>query len=510
MGSAVIERIYLKDYLSFDELELKFGSGLSVFTGVSGAGKSVLMGAILSVFGYKDSDARLIEADVECKLGLDEFGIEEDSINCFKLLKDKSTRYFINNQSISKKNLNLIANRHLKYLSAKDIEEFENSRLIGILDILASKKSKNYSENLAKFKEKFNEFITLKKELDKINEEEKKIDELKEFAKFEIEKIEQINPKIGEFDELNSIKKRLSKKDKIQEAWSKAEMIFAYEKAVIDALNISDIDSGFFSDALNELKIAKSSVDFDEFEGLDIEELLDRIESLNGLIKRYGSIEECLEILQKRKAELAHYENIEFQKSDLSMKFTRLLSELENISNTITKERSKSVKELETMVNGYLKDLYMDRVDINLNSKNMDINGADLVDINLNSSNLKTLSSGEINRLRLAFIASEAKISGLGGGVLILDEIDANLSGKEAMSIANVLIELSNLYQIFAISHQPQLSSKAHHHFLVQKDAKGSSVKELNIDERVMELSRMISGESITQEATEFAKKLLI
>ena len=65
MGSAVIERIYLKDYLSFNELELKFGSGLSVFTGVSGAGKSVLMGAILSVFGYKDSDARLIEADVE-------------------------------------------------------------------------------------------------------------------------------------------------------------------------------------------------------------------------------------------------------------------------------------------------------------------------------------------------------------------------------------------------------------------------------------------------------------
>ena len=78
------------------------------------------------------------------------------------------------------------------------------------------------------------------------------------------------------------------------------------------------------------------------------------------------------------------------------------------------------------------------------------------------------------------------------------------------MSIANVLIELSSLYQIFAISHQPQLSSKAHHHFLVQKDIKGSTAKELNMDERVMELSRMISGESITQEATEFAKKLLL
>ena len=78
------------------------------------------------------------------------------------------------------------------------------------------------------------------------------------------------------------------------------------------------------------------------------------------------------------------------------------------------------------------------------------------------------------------------------------------------MSIANVLIELSSLYQIFAISHQPQLSSKAHHHFLVQKSPKGSTAKELNMDERVAELSRMISGESITQEATEFAKKLLL
>ena len=351
MGAPVIERLYLKDYLSFDELELKFGNGLSVFTGVSGAGKSVLMGAILSVFGYKDSEARLIEADVECKLGLDEFGIEEDDINCFKLLKDKSTRYFINNQSISKKKLNLVASRHLKYLSARDITEFENSRLLNLLDILASKKSKNHNQNLIKFKEKFGEFLSVKKDLDKINEEEKKIDELRDFAKFEIEKIEQVSPKVGEFEELNAIKKRLSKKDKIEEAWSRAEAIFAYEKAVMDALHISEIDSGFFSDALNELKIARSSVDFDEFEGLDIEEILDRIESLNALIKRYGSIEECLEILKKRKSELAHYENIEFQKSDLVSKFTKLSNELKSSSEAITKERCKAIKELETMIN---------------------------------------------------------------------------------------------------------------------------------------------------------------
>ena len=87
-------------------------------------------------------------------------------------------------------------------------------------------------------------------------------------------------------------------------------------------------------------------VDFDEFEGLDIEEILDRIESLNALIKRYGSIEECLEILKKRKSELAHYENIEFQKSDLVAKFTKLSNELKSSSEAITKERFKAIKEL--------------------------------------------------------------------------------------------------------------------------------------------------------------------
>lgn len=93
--------------------------------------------------------------------------------------------------------------------------------------------------------------------------------------------------------------------------------------------------------------------------------------------------------------------------------------------------------------------------------------------------------------------------------MLILDEIDANLSGREAMSIASVLEMLGQSYQIFAISHQPQLSSKAAHHFLIEKKGEISSVRELSKDEREHELARMISGEHVSQEAKDFAKKLL-
>jgi len=92
---------------------------------------------------------------------------------------------------------------------------------------------------------------------------------------------------------------------------------------------------------------------------------------------------------------------------------------------------------------------------------------------------------------------------------LILDEIDANLSGKESMSVAKVLKILSQKYQIFAISHQPQLSSQADSHFLVTKEEGVSMVKLLNKDERIVELARMVSGEEVSGEATQFAKKLL-
>ena len=130
--------------------------------------------------------------------------------------------------------------------------------------------------------------------------------------------------------------------------------------------------------------------------------------------------------------------------------------------------------------------------------------------MSLNETALKNLSSGELNRLRLAFIASESKITGGGEGVIILDEIDANLSGKEAMSIANVLLNLAEFYQIFSISHQPQLSSKANAHFLVEKRGEISNVRELKSEERVSELARMISGERITEEAINCARNLLV
>ena len=119
---------------------------------------------------------------------------------------------------------------------------------------------------------------------------------------------------------------------------------------------------------------------------------------------------------------------------------------------------------------------------------------------------MQTLSSGEYNRLRLAVLAVENKKD---GGILLLDEIDANLSGEESEGVAKVLKKLSSTYQVFAISHQPHLPSYADVHFLVKKGEEKSGMIALDREGRVKEIARMISGSTLTPEALEFANKKL-
>lgn len=504
----MIESIYIKENLGFKEAKLELDKGLTVFTGLSGAGKSVLFKAILSSFALCDSEAKMVEIILDDKINLEDFGIQSEEICVFKLLKDKNTRYFINNQLISKKNLNTLSKSFVKYLSAKENNEFENERLINLLDFMEMKENLEFENFKKDFANSYKKFLENKNKLEKIQEEEKKVEELKEFTSFEINKIETINPKFGEFEELMKLKKKLSKKDKIEAAWLKASRIFDLESCVIEALHISECDSAFFSECLNELRIIWENQSLDEID-FDIEEVLDRIEKLSSLINKYGSIEECLEILEQKKADLNHYENLSFEKKELEANVLKIKEELDKKSSELSKIRQKRIKELEVLLNHYLQKLYMKDLKLNLKEIALNVLGKDELSVDINEANLKNLSSGEINRLRLAFIAAECKITNEASGIIFLDEIDANLSGKEAMSIAEVLKELADFYQIFAISHLPQLSSKASNHFLVEKKTNESTVRKIDKEERVRELARMVSGENITQEALEFTRTLL-
>ena len=507
----MIERFYLKDYLSFKEAELELSTGLVVFTGPSGSGKSILMNSILSSLGGGSCEAALCESSVTWDIDAEEIGIENDDINVFKHIKKEKSRYFVNNQSLSKKAISKVASSYLRHLSLKDFSDFENENLLSILDNRASLKSKSIFKLLANYKNIYVEYIKVKKELLEIEDEEKKIVELKEFAAFEIKKIEDVNPTAGEDEELLEIKKELSRKEKVLESLESAMEIFNHEHLVSSALDTLDIDSSFFDDTMNELRSVfdTASEKFSALDDVDIENVLNRIEEISTLKRRYGSVEEALVYKERKKEELAKYENIEIAKSDLKDRYEKLSSDVQDLATKVSHIRNKELSSLQNSLNKYLKDLYLREAQVNLESTEYSVLGCDTLSIKLNNTELQKISTGEFNRLRLAILTLKSEFMSKNGGVLMLDEIDANLSGEESMSVAKVLKKLSKYFQIFVISHQPQLTSMGDQHFLVYKDGNISKTKELNFDEKVDEIARIISGESISNEAKKFAQELL-
>ncbi|WP_198305190.1 AAA family ATPase [Arcobacter vandammei] len=508
----MINRVYIKNCLSFEEVNLEFGKGLNIFSGPSGAGKSILMQEILSLFAFNDVKSELSELEFSNSSFEDEaYGISINDDLIIKNIKKEKARYFLNNQVISKKNLQNISSKLIKQLNLKDTSDFESQKIIGFLDRLSTKNSIEFKELKYSFDSKYKEFSNIRKELEKLYEDEKKIEDLKEFARFEIAKIEEIDPKEDEYERLNSIKKSLAKKEKIEKAINKASAIFELNSSVNDLLNLLEVDSSFFDEAMNELNnvFEKSSDSLSELEDINIEEVLNRIEKISALQKRFGSIKEALEYKEEKKKELESYMNISFSKTKLEKEYKILEDEINDLAKNISTFRQNSLILLEDRINHYLKFLYLNNAKIELNNKTLDSFGIDEVHFELNQVSLNTISSGEYNRLRLALLSAISEFDIGENGVLFLDEIDANLSGKESDAISKVLITLSKNYQIFAISHQPQLTSSANQHFLVDKKDGVSIVRLLNNNEKITEIARMISGESVTNEAIEFAKNLL-
>ena len=505
----MIERFYLRDFLSFKEAEMEFQKGLVVFTGPSGSGKSILMSSILASLGLDEAKAGLSEATINFPMPLEAIGIEEDDTTVFKQIKKEKVRHFINNQSISKKVLLNLSNGFVRHLSLRDYSDFKNENLLELIDLFCVESDKKHSQRLQQYKEKFSHLSTIKKELIKITEEEKKVLELREFAQFEISKIEAISPLENEDEELMQIKKELSKKEKIEEAISRAEELFNYENSVSSSLELLDINSSFFDDAMNELRahFEASKERLAELGECNIEEILTRIEQISELKHRYGSVEEALNYKLQKQKELQHYESLDEQKEALSKEINALEKDVLSQAEIISSYRQKALKKILLSFNEFLKQLYLRPANISLLKDELGVHGLDKVEVELNGTALQKVSSGEFNRLRLALLAVKS-LQVNEGGILMLDEIDANLSGEESMSVAKVLSHLAKDYQIFVISHQPQLTSQADQHFFISRD-KFSEVRVLENEERVSEIARMISGDKITEEAISFARGLM-
>jgi len=503
----MINRVYIKDLLGFNKINLSFDRGLVVITGPSGAGKSVFMGSILANFGLANQEAKLCEVELSRPKSLNSelFELEDEII--IKAIKKDRARFFLNEQNISKKALKELFGRYVSYISVRDKSGFESEELLSLLDSYI--KDSKFKKLKSRYEISYKEFIEKSKELKEIEEKIKASSDRLEFLKFEIEKIEKINPKDGEYEELLKIKKQLSKLDKINEIAQDIGSIFNYEDSIYELFSMLDKDASYFSDAMNNLRADIEDIEAlsDDLADINIEEVLDRLQDLDALSKRFGSINEALDYLNQKREELASFETIQEDLSELKDSINTLNKTLVKDAKEISSFRKKSAKSIEKELAKYLKELKLPAIEFNFKETTLNFLGVDEITVSMGEVSVAHLSGGEFNRVRLALLTVSANETS--EGVIILDEIDANVSGDESIAIANMISRLSKSFQIFAISHQPHLSSKANNHILITKNSNKSSAKILNTEQRVNEIARIIGGENFNKESLEFAKKLL-
>lgn len=259
----------------------------------------------------------------------------------------------------------------IKYLSLRDTSDFKSETLIEFLDRYANKNFTEFKGIKTDFDTRYKEFIETEKSLAKLKEDEKNLEDLKEFARFEIAKIEEINPKENEYEELNLLKKALAKKEKIEVASKKASIILENVSSVNELLELLEVDSNFFDEAINEFTniLEKANDTLSDLEEIDIEETLNRIEKISALLKRFGSIKECLEYKEQKQKELENYNNISYKKDELEQNYSKLNEIVTNLAGKISEFREKSVENLEKSVNYYLEFLYLNSVKISLKIK---------------------------------------------------------------------------------------------------------------------------------------------
>ncbi|MDE5816555.1 MAG: DNA recombination protein RecN, partial [Helicobacter sp.] len=354
----MIREILIKNSPVFKEIHLELSSGFNAFSGASGVGKSILMESILALFGHKDSNASVIEAHFDRALELEDWGIESEDETILSILKKDKTRYFINSQSLSKNRVIDITSGFVKYLGSRNAH-IEEGYIRALLDSFIAQKSPDFAQALSAHAALFERTQSLEKELSALQQKEQQLEELKEFARFEIQKIESIAPESGEYDKLLAQKRLLSKAEKLGALAQLTDDFIDKADCAMQLLALVERDSAFLQEALLELRniVEDEKERLEDLLEIDAGALLERISQLSDIRKRYGSEEQALEYLAHKKVELQSYENLEQSKLALEKELALSRQERDANSQKLHDARAAFLADFEGALNALLEIL---------------------------------------------------------------------------------------------------------------------------------------------------------
>ena len=548
----MLESIYIENFAIIDRLEVDFHNHMTVLTGETGAGKSIIIDAIGQLMGNR-SQSSFIKADCdECFIeGVFTIGAKSPVLNKLKEYRidyeDKlvvSKSFNRDNKSIIKINYRNVSKMVLQSIMADLIDihsQFETHSLFDaenhliILDEFINQPLKKLFQT---YSLAYRTYREINRDYQKALNEELS-DEQLEFYKAQLAEINSLDLEELDEDELEREKKLLQSYEKTNEQISKYRQYMNGDRGALATLsnalseleelndnpqyqntyermydlyyNLIDLDD----EIINEF----NSTNFDEYRLNEIQEVFFK---LNRLKRKYGqSIEAIKEAKEDLEMKVAAFNNRETYLNDLKKQLDIAYQETKSIAEQITRLRQSKAKEFTELVTKELKSLYLDKVVFKVDFKLVDFqkNGQDNVEFLISTNAGQTLkplnkvaSGGEMSRIMLAIKILSLSSSSV--ETIIFDEADTGVSGKVAESIGAKMKYISKQHQVLCITHLAQVAAFAKNHYLIQKSSNDNytnvKIKELSYDQSINEIAKLISGKEVSQESINHAKKLKI
>lgn len=548
----MIKSVSVKNYILIDEITLEFDKGFNVFTGETGAGKSIIIGAIDTALGAKANkdviksgcEKAVIELVINLNEDFDKSVFEENGIDVTdnelvisREIMQSSSRFRINGVMVVSDFIKEIREKlldiHTQHQSYNYIQPRNH---IVLLDNFALKP---HRDNVEKFKNKYFEYLKQQRHLEELQNTVNSIQQQEEFLKFQIEEIE--NAQIEDINECETLEKELeilSNVERLKElSFSSYWALYGDDKNIVSVLSdikgniskLSQTDDSIvpleedFINAYETLKeVANQLRDYADSKENDnerMDEIGERLSLLDKIKRKYGNTLEA--VLGKYNQFCEELSKINVSQDELvetEHNIKALKTELDELSSVISNARKELAKVLSKAVTIELEKLELpkSRFEISVEPCSMNENGVDKVEflISTNVSEdvkplVKTASGGEISRVMLAIKTIFANADQT--NTVIFDEIDTGISGKASQAVADALVNLSISHQVILITHQPIIAAKANCHFFVKKEqAEVTRVKvyKLEDENRVKAIALLAAGE-INEESTSFAKNLL-
>ena len=551
----MLQELSIKDFAIIDEIQISFQPKMTVLTGETGAGKSIIIDALGLLAGGRGSTEFIRKGEKKAVIQglftlpreantyniLEEYGIDSEDGQIIlqrDLYRGGRNICRINGMMVNLATLRKVGETLIDIHGQNEHQELmKPENHIDLLD----EYDKKTSELRNQYQVVYQNYRKLKLSMEKKEADEKAWAQRLDMLNFQVKEIEEAGLKINEEDELVEEKNKLDNFQAIHDALELSYQILSGEKidvvgnlgnAMNELSDVSDLSENLqeintkISDAFYSLEDAARDIsdelDSMEWNGERLNEIEERLELIHQLKRKYGdTIEDILHYHSRIEKELREMENAEQNSEKQERQLSEALEKVKELAIKLSKQRKKSAKKLEKMIHEQLSALYMDKAVFEvkfLNNSKLYSKGIDKVEFYIQTNPgeemgplAKIASGGELSRIMLALKTIFSQKMGVTS--IIFDEVDTGVSGRVAQAIAEKISQISNNSQVLCITHLPQVAAIADNHYYISKSVNDgrteTSLEELDEKQKIREIARMLSGSEITELTLKHAEELI-